>query len=170
MVTFRQRMTDVAARVTARTGVDPLDLSRSMAVTSDSRLELLPASVGIGAGLVSVAVAVVGLGILIGPDADDGASLGVGLGLMCVALVFAIGVVSTVVTARAARGRRPINELYEDAWARFAVELWPAPRYQGYGTFTGSAASYSRTEFLIAVRDGADLERFARHAPFTRNP
>ena len=110
----------------------------------------------------------VGTGILIAPDATTG--VGVGLGLVCVGLVFAITVVITVVVARAARGRRPVNELYEDAWARLAVELWPAPRYRGHGAFTGSAASYSRTEFLIAVRDGSDLERFSRHAPFTRNP
>lgn len=171
MVTFRERTTDVAARVNARTGVDPLDLRRSMAVTSDARLELLPASVGIGAGLMSVAVAVVGFGMLVAPDvANLSTGVGIGLGLVGVALVFAIGLAITVVLARAARGRRPTNELYEDAWARFAVELWPAPRYQGFGTVSGSAASYSRTEFLIAFRDGVDLERFARHAPFTRNP
>lgn len=172
MDTFRQRTTDAAQRVAERTGVDPLDLDRSMAVTADSRLELLRGSIGIGAGLMSVAAAVVGASTLVAPSpqSSDGGQLGVGLGLIGTAAAFAVVVLTTVVVARAARTRRPTNELYEDAWARLAVELWPVPRYQGFGTYSGTAASYSRTEFLIAVRDGADLERFARHAPFTRNP
>lgn len=168
---FRQRTMDAGARVAARTGVDPLDVRRSVAVTADSRLELLPASVGIGAGLMALAAAAAGFGMLVDPTAAVGGSgIGVGLGLMCAASIFTLAVASTFVLRRTARGRRPMNELYEDAWARLAVELWPAPRYRGSGPFAGSAASYSRTEFLIALRNGADLERFALHAPFTRNP
>lgn len=163
---FRERVIATAARVEERTGVDPLDLAASIAVAADSRRELLPQSVGIGAGVMAAAVAVVCVGLLQNPAASPGPVATSAIVLVDIAL--ALAAVACVLVSRAARSRRPVNARYEDAWARFAVETWPAPRYQPVGDLGGSAAGYSRTEFLMALSNGAPLGRFARHAPVTR--
>ena len=164
---FRDRVLESAARVEVRTGTDPLDLSRSMAVTTDSRLEKLPGAVGLGAGAMAIAVGLACASFFASPESapDDG----IIWFLVVVALTLALACAACVVLARDAKSRRPAHDRYEDAWARLAVELWPAPRYRSRNYADGTGM-YSRTEFLIAVRDGGSLERFERHAPFTRNP
>lgn len=161
---FRERVQDAAARVAERTGVDPLDVRAAMAVATDARLELLPQSVGIGAGLMAAGVFAVCARFLADPGGGPG--FVVTAMLVVVAILLALSCAACVLIARAARGRRPERHRYEDAWARLAVELWPAPRLQQWSA--ASVPVYSRTEFLMAVRGGGGLDRFARHAPVTR--
>ncbi len=164
----RLRLLDAAQRVESRTGIDPLDVTRSMAVTTDARLELLPKSIGVGLAALAGAVALVCLRFLLEPASGPGvAATGV---FVLVDVVLWVSVVACVAVARAARSRRPQNERYEDAWAQFAVEIWPAPRYQPWNGGRAQGSGYSRTEFLIAVRDGAALDAYLRRAPFTRMP
>ncbi len=165
---FRDRVVDAAERVETRTGVDPLDLDRSTAATTDARLELLPGSIGIGLGAMAIAAALACIGFIVTPGGSPGTPLtalfvivSIALGLACAA---------TVLVSRAARGRRPARDRYEDAWAKLAVEIWPPPRYQSWDGGAASGASYSRTEFLVAVRDGRALDEFERRAPLTRMP
>lgn len=165
---FRSRVTDAAARVAERTGVDPLDLRRSMAATTDARLEMLPRSVGIGCALLAAAILVMIVRFLVAPAAGPGDAATAGFAAVDVALFGAAA--ATLVIARAARARREDDAGYEDAWARLAVEVWPAPRYQSWNGRPGTAGVYSRTEFLVAVGSGADLSGYERHAPFTRLP
>lgn len=165
---FRDRVYSAADRVEARTGIDPLDLRQSMAATTDARLEMLPRSIGIGLWAMAVAVAIASLGFLIDPDTGPGYA-GTAV-FVVVGAVLAVGSAACVVIARAARSRRPQRDRYEDAWARLAVEVWPAPRYQPWDGARTGGEGYSRTEFLIALRDDDRLDRFLRRAPFTAMP
>lgn len=165
---FRDRVYSAAERVEARTGVDPLDLRRSMAATTDDRLEMLPRSIGIGLGAMAFAVAIASLGFLIDPATGPGYA-GTTV-FVVVGAVLAVGSAACVVIARAARARRPQRDRYEDAWARLAVEVWPAPRYRSWDGAHTAGSGYSRTEFLMALRDGEALDRFRLRAPFTAMP
>ncbi|MBC7725882.1 MAG: hypothetical protein H7146_14245 [Burkholderiaceae bacterium] len=167
---FRDRVVEAAERVAGRTGIDPLDVRRSMAVTTDARLELLPGSIGIGLAAMAVAVTIACVGFLVDPRTGPGYGL-VGVFAILDALL-ACGAAACVVVARSARTRRAENSRYEDAWARLAIEIWPSPRYQSWDGTLGSASGspYSRTEFLIALRDYDSLENFLTRAPFTRMP
>ena len=164
----RLRLLEAAHRVESRTGINTLDVSRSMAVTTDSRLELLPKSIGIGLAALAAAVALVCLRFLLEPTSGPGFSA-TAIFILVDVLVW-LGVVACVAVARAARSRRPENDRYEDAWALFAVEIWPAPRYQPWNGARSQGSGYSRTEFLIAVRDGVPLDAYLHRAPFTRMP
>ncbi|MEY2849094.1 MAG: hypothetical protein RI885_1761 [Actinomycetota bacterium] len=165
---FRERVIAAAGRVRERTGIDPLDVHRSMAITTDARLELLPRSVGLGLGIFAFAIGVLLSGRLTGgaPDPD----FSVDATLAAIIVVMLLGVAACALFARSARERRPMNSLYEDAWARLAVEIWPAPRFRSWDGRPSTGSVYSRSEFLIALRDGAHLERFEERAPFTRMP
>lgn len=164
----RLRLLEAAHRVETRTGVDPLDVTRSIAVTTDFRLELLPKSIGIGLASLAVAVALVCLRFLLEPVSGPGFTATAMFVLVDVLLW--LGLAACVAVARAARSRRPVNERYDDAWAQFAVEIWPAPRYQMWNGASAQGSGYSRTEFLIAVRDGMPLDAYLRRAPYTRMP
>lgn len=164
----RLRLFEAAQRVESRTGIDPLEVSRSMAVTTDSRLELLPKSIGFGLAALAGAVALVCLRFLFEPASSPGFAATAAFVLVDVLLW--LSVVACAAVARAARSRRPQNERYDDAWAQFAVEIWPAPRYQPWNGARFQGSGYSRTEFLIAVRDGVPLDAYLRRAPFTRMP
>lgn len=165
---IKERVIAAAARVTSRTGTDPLDADRSLAITTDARIEMLPGSVGLGLGIFAFAVTSLTFGWF--GKAPQPLDLPVSATLSAIVTVMLLGVVACVLFARSARERRPMNSLYEDAWAQLAVEIWPAPRYQSWTGRPGTGADYSRSEFLIAVRDGSALERFERRAPFTRMP
>ena len=167
---FRERVIDAADRVFERTGVHPLDVARSMAITTDARLELLPGSLGLGLAAMAVATSIACVGFLVAPGTGPGLPVTAAFALLA-ALLFA-GAAACVLVSRAAKARRPENNRYEDAWARLAVEVWPPARYQSFDGTVGSASGspYSRTEFLIALRDFDSLENFAHRAPFTRMP
>lgn len=165
---FRERVLAAASRVEARTGTDPLDLDRSMAITTDARLELLPRSVGLGLGIFAFAVSSLAFGWL-GRDAGV-PDVSVTVTLAAIIAVMLLGVVACVLLARSARERRGMHSLYEDAWAQLAVEIWPAPRYRSWDGRPSTGAVYSRSEFLMALRDGKALDRFELRAPLTRMP
>jgi len=165
---FRDRVYAAAERIEARTGVDPLDLRQSMAATTDDRLEMLPRSIGIGLGAMAFAVAIASFGFLLDPVTGPGYA-GTTV-FVLVGAVLAVGSAASVVVARAARSRRPQRDRYEDAWARLAVEVWPAPRYQLFDGVRSAGSGYSRTEFLLALRDDDRLDRFRLRAPFTAMP
>ena len=165
---FRQRVNETASRVQERTGIDPLDISRSMAVTTDVRLERLPGSIGIGLGAMAAAGAIAMAGLFAEPS--SGPPTTASWTVVVLIALLALGSAACVVVSRAAKRRRPRNADYEDAWARFAVETWPPPALQdGFRRSEGTGA-YSRLEFLVAVRDGSDLARYERHAPVVRIP
>lgn len=165
---FRDRLIEAADRVADRTGVDPLDLRRSMAITTDARLELLPRSVGLGLGVFAVVIMMLIFGWIGNPA--DSPSMTVTATLMAMDIAMFLGVATCLQLARAARSRRAENDMFEDAWAKLAVEVWPPPRYQSWDGSPSSGAGYSRTEFLMAVQSGKPLDDFARRAPLTRMP
>jgi hypothetical protein len=168
---FRRRVQEAAARVEARSGIDPLSVARSMAVTTDLRLEKLPGAIGWGLAAMSAGAAVAGFRLLTS-GAREGTALvdaPVAGGLVVLAILLASGAVACVVLARAAHARMPDHLRYEDAWAKLAVELWPVAR-DGRLVATADSGPHSRTEFLLAVRDGRPLGAFEHRAPFTRNP
>ncbi|MBC7518732.1 MAG: hypothetical protein H7248_07620 [Microbacteriaceae bacterium] len=165
---FRIRVLETATRVEARTGIDPLDTTLSMAVTTDARLEKLPGSIGIGLGAMAIAATVSTSGLIASVRSAPNYAV---LGLLVVLIVaLAGGSVSCALIARAAVSRRAANNRYDDAWAQLAVEVWPAPRYRSWADGPGAASGYSRTEFLLALGRGESLENFARHCPFVRMP
>ena len=165
---FRERVVEAAERVLERTGIDPLDADASRAVTTDARLEQLPLSIGWGLGAMGLAAAIASVGFILNPATGPGIPLTGAF--VVVALLLLLGCVACVVVSRAARSRRPRHDLFDDAWARLAVEIWPAPRYQSWNGTVSSGASYSRSEFLYALRDGRPLDDFTRRAPLTRMP
>ncbi|WP_165064128.1 hypothetical protein [Marisediminicola senii] len=165
---FRERVLEAAGRVRDRTGVDPLDVDESMAVTTDARLEILPGSIGLGLAAMGTAAGIACIGFLLAPQTGPGEFATWVLILVAVLLV--LGSVACVGVARTAKARRPEHRRYEDAWAKLSTEVWPRARYQSWDGGPGTGASYSRTEFLIALRDDRPLDEFIRHAPFTRMP
>lgn len=165
---FRERVVEAAERVRERTGVDPIDVEASRAAMTDARLEQLPVSIGWGLGAMGLAAGIASVGFIVNPATGPGIPLtGVFVG---VALLLLLGSAACVFVARAARARRPARDRFDDAWARLAVEIWPAPRYQSWDGGVSSGASYSRTEFLVALEAGASLDDFERHAPIIRMP
>lgn len=166
MEEFRIRVAETAARVEERTGIDPLDLDRSIGVTTDARLERLPGAIGFGLGAMGVATAIACVGFLSHPDAPPGTTAAWVFVLMTILLLG--GAVACQIISRVARQRRPEGERYEDAWARFAVEIWPAQRYRNLRGADVVGAGYSRTEFLLALRRGSSLDGYSHHPPFTR--
>lgn len=165
---FRDRVTEAAERVHARTGVDPLSVEASRAVTTDARLEQLPVSIGWGLGAMGLAAAIASVGFILAPETGPG--IGATAVFVTMAIVLMLGSAACVVVSKAARSRRPHHDRFEDAWARLAVEIWPAPRYQSWDGGVSSGADYSRTEFLVALRAGERLDAFERRAPLTRMP
>lgn len=163
---FHHRVLGTAARVQARTGIDPLDLALSMAVTTDARLEKLPGSIGIGLGAMAIAATISTVGLLTQSQPVSNYSV---LGVLVVLIIaLACGSVACAMIARAAVARRAVNNRYDDAWAQLAVEVWPGPRYRSWTNGPGAASGYSRTEFLLALERGDSLALFERHAPFVR--
>ena len=165
---FRERVIEAAERVRERTGIDPLDLDASRAMMTDARLEQLPFSIGWGLGAMGLAAAIASIGFVVNPGTGPGLPLTGAF--VVVALILMLGCAACVVVSRAARLRRPDHNRFDDAWARLAVEIWPAPRYQSWDGSVSSGASYSRTEFLAAVRAKLPLDEFERRAPLTRMP
>ena len=138
-------MLETAARVEARTGINPLNTTLSMAVTTDARLEKLPGSIGIGLGAMAIAATVSTVGLLVQSQPTLN-YLGFGL-LVVLITALAGGSVACAVIARAAVSRRGANNRYNDAWAQLAVEVWPAPRYRSWANGPGAASGYSTPNF-----------------------